>query len=290
MREKPILGGLTLKQLARRTLREANEDNVLGRAAELAYFFLLALFPLLIFLLSLISFFPSVQELIFLWLSRLMPPDAKGLIDAWIETVFSTRSGGLLSLGILSALLAASSGIVALMQALNTAYEVKEGRSFWKARLVALGLTIAVCLLVIGGALIITYGDQLARLVAGWLGIGIAFEAVWPYVNYLLGLFMLTVGLSVLYYFAPNARQRWKLVTPGAIFAVVAIVLVSYLFSLYLRFAPSYNVTYGSLGAVVVLMLWLYLMGLIVLLGGEINAEIDRALGKHRVEREQPEA
>jgi membrane protein len=290
MEGKRILGGLTLKELARRTWREANEDRVLSRAAELAYYFLLALFPLLIFLLSLISFIPSAQDVIFLWLARLMPAEAKGILDDWIETVFSTRSGGLVSIGILFALWAASAGMAALIDALNHAYEVKEGRPFWKARLLALGLTVAVCLLVIGGAALITFGNQLAGWIAGWLGIGGGFAAVWPYIRYLLGLFMLTVGLGVIYYFAPNARQKWKWVTPGAVFAVIAFVAVSYLFSLYLRFAPSYNVTYGSLGAVVVLMLWLYMMGLIVFVGAEINSEIDKSLGKHRVEREQPES
>jgi membrane protein len=285
-----LLGGLTLKELARRTWREASEDNVFGRAAELAYYFLLALFPLLIFLLSLISFIPSAQETIFLWLARLMPRDAMSVIDDWVETVFSTRSGGLLSFGIIFTLWAASTGMAALMAALNAAYEVKEGRPFWKARLVALGLTIAVCFLVIGGAVLITFGDQAATWVATRLGVGAEFKAIWPFVRYLLGLFMLTIGLGAIYYFAPNARQRWKFITPGAVFAVAAFVAISYLFSLYLRFAPSYDVTYGSLGAVIVLMLWLYLMGLIVFIGAEINSEIDKSLGKRRIEKEPPEA
>ena len=251
-----ILGGLTLKELTRRIWKEAGEDNVMGRAAELAYYFLLALFPLLIFLLSLVSFIPSAQETIFIWLSRLMPRDARKLIADWVETVFDTRSGGLLSFGILFTLWAASTGMAALMEALNTAYEVKEGRPFWKARLVALGLTVAVCLLVIGGASLITFGDQFATWLADWLGVGRQFGTVWPFIRYLLGLGMLVVGLGAIYYFAPNARQRWKWITPGAVFAVIMLVAVSYLFSLYLRFAPSYDATYGSIGAVIVLMLW----------------------------------
>ena len=283
------LGGLTIKELARRTWREAGEDNVTGRAAELAYYFLLALFPLLIFLLSLVSFIPSAQETIFTWLSRLMPQDAMRIIDDWVETVFSTRSGGLLSFGIIFTLWAASTGMAALMDALNSAYEVKEGRPFWKARLVALGLTVAICVLVIGGAALITFGDQFARWLAAWLGVGDQFGIIWPFIRYLLGLCMLIVGLGAIYYFAPNARQRWKWITPGAVFAVVTFVAVSYLFSLYLRFAPSYDATYGSLGAVIILMLWLYLMGLIVFIGAEINSEVDKSLGKYRTEKELPD-
>lgn len=288
MSARRILGGLSLTELARRAWREASADKVTGRAAELAYYFLLALFPLLIFLLSLVSFIPGAQETIFIWLSRLMPSDAMAVIDDWIETVFSTHSGGLLSFGIIFTLWAASTGMTALMDALNSAYEVKEGRPFWKARLVAIGLTVAVCLLVIGGATLITFGDQFATWLANWLGLGGPFETVWPFIRYLLGLGMIIMGLGAIYYFAPNARQRWKWITPGAVFAVVTFVAVSYLFSLYLRFAPSYDVTYGSLGAVIVLMLWLYLMGLIVLVGAEINSEIDKSLGKYRVEKESP--
>jgi membrane protein len=281
-----LLGGLTLKELGRRTWKEAGEDNVMGRAAELAYYFLLALFPLLIFLLSLVSFIPSAQQTIFVWLSRLMPRDAQKLIADWVETVFDTRSGGLLSFGVLFTLWAASTGMVALMEALNAAYEVKEGRPYWKARLVALGLTVAVCLLIIGGATLITFGGQSATWLADWLGVGRQFGTIWPFIRYLLGLGMLMVGLGAIYYFAPNARQRWKWITPGAVFAVVLLVVASYLFSFYLRFAPSYDATYGSIGAVIVLMLWLYLLGVIIFIGAEINSEIDRAQGKHRVEAE----
>jgi membrane protein len=174
----------------------------------------------------------------------------------------------------------------ALIAALNSAYEVKEGRSFWKASLVALGLTVALCLLIIGGAALLTFGDQLARSIANRLDVSAWLYVIWSIIRYLLSLFMLTIGLGVIYYFAPNARQGWKWITPGAVFSVIAFASVSYLFSLYLRFAPSYDITYGSLGAVIVLMLWLYLMGLIVFIGAEINSEIDKALGKHRVERE----
>lgn len=284
-----ILAGLMLKELGRRTWQEASEDNIKGRAAELAYYFLLALFPLLIFLLSLVSFMPGAREAIFLWLSRLMPRDAMSLVDTWVEAVFSTRSEGLLSFGIIFALWAASTGMVALMEALNTAYEVREGRPFWKSRLVAMGLTVAVCLLVFGGATVITFGDQLAEWLTSRLGLGAEFNILWLVIRFILGLLMLTVGLGVIYYFGPNAQQRWKWITPGAVFCVIAFLAVSYLFSLYLRFAPAYDITYGSLGAVIILMLWLYVAGLIVLIGGEINSELDKAVGKHRVEREQAE-
>lgn len=281
--------GLTLAELAQNTWQEAGEDNLFGRAAELAYYFLLALFPLLIFLLSLISFIPDAQETIFMWLARLMPKSAVGLIDEWVRDVFDARSGGLLSFGMIFSLWAASNGMAALIAALNSAYEVKEARPFWKARLVALGLTVALSLLVFGGAFAIAYGDRLAAWISGAFRLGADLEIIWTAAAYLVGLFMIVTGLALIYCFAPNARQRWRWLTHGSVFAAVAFIAVSYLFSLYLRFAPSYSVTYGSIGAVIVLMLWLYLMGLIVLIGGEINSEINKARGKQMSGTDDPQ-
>jgi membrane protein len=280
-----ILGGLTLKDLALKTWRAIYQHNCLGRAAELAFYFLLALFPLLIFLLNLISFMPGVRETILFWLSRLMPADATRIVETWVQNVFANRSGGLISFGLIFSLWAASSGVEALIAALNSAYEVEEGRPFWKARLVALGLVIALCLLVIGGAVLITFGDPLARGLANLVGYQKTIGTIWLIIRYLMGVAMLIIGMAVIYVFAPNVRQRWTWIAPGALFAVVTFVSASYLFSLYIRYASSYNAIYGSLGAVIVLMLWLYLMGLITYIGGEINFQIASAAGKRVVRK-----
>ncbi|MEX0806542.1 MAG: YihY/virulence factor BrkB family protein [Haliea sp.] len=280
-----ILGGLTLKELTLKTWRAIRKHNCLGRAAELAFYFLLALFPLLIVLLNLISFIPAVQEIILFWLSRLMPPDATGIVETWVQNVFANRSGGLVSFGLLFSLWAAATGMGALIAALNSAYEVEEGRPFWKAQLVAIGLIIALCLLVIGGAVLITFGDSWAPALANLVGYEKIIDRIWLVIRYLMGFAMLIIGMAVIYIFAPNVQQRWTWIAPGALFAVMTFILASYLFSLYIRYAPSYNATYGSLGAVVVLMLWLYLMGLIMYVGGEINSQIANAAGKHMVRK-----
>jgi len=280
-----ILGGLTLKELALKTWGAIYQHDCLGRAAELAFYFLLALFPALIFLLNLISFMPGVQETILFWLSRLMPPDATRIVETWVQNVVVNRSGGLISFGLVFSLWAASNGVRALIAALNTAYEVEEGRPFWKAQLVALGLTIALCLLVIGGAVLITFGDPLARGLADLVGYQKTIGKIWFVIRYLMGLAMLIIGMAVVYIFAPNVRQRWTWIAPGALFSVGTFVSASYLFSLYIRYAPSYNAIYGSLGAVIVLMLWLYLMGLITYIGGEINSQIASAGGKRVVRK-----
>lgn len=272
-----MLGGLTLKELAVRVWRETVEDKAFGRAAELAYYFLLALFPLLIFLLSVFSFLPGMQDALLAWLAKVMPREALRLVVEWVQDVVNDRSGGLLSISLLGSLWAASTGMNAVISVLNTAYNVKEERSFWKARLMALSLTMALSIFIGGGQVLIMFGDWLALWLVNRLGFGTTAVELWRYVDYLAGLLLLVIGVGLIYHFAPNLRRRWRLFTPGALFAVLASVVVSLLFSLYLRVAPGYNATYGSLGAVIVLMLWLYLLGLALFLGGEINAEIEHA-------------
>jgi membrane protein len=279
-----IFGGLTLKELALRAWREAYEDNAFSRAAELAYFYLLALFPMLIFLISVFSFLPGLQEALLDWLAKVMPHEARGLVADWVETVVSNRSGGLLSLGLLGSLWAASYGMGAAIDALNTAYDVEKGYPFWKTRLLAIELTIALSIFIVGGEVLIMFGDWLAMWWSEWIGLGATFTAVWRYFDYLIGLLLLTIGVDLIYYFAPNVKRKWRLITPGATFAVMSSLLASIFFSLYLRFAPSYSATYGSLGAVIVLMLWLYLLGLALFIGGEINSEIERAAGNSKPE------
>ena len=259
------------------TWREAIEDNFLGHAAELAYYFLLALFPMLIFLSSLVGFLPGLREAIYMGLAKFVPGEAMSLVSETISDVTRRRSGGLISFGVLGALWAASGGVTAVMGTLNTAYDAREERSFWKVRLIAIGLTVLLALLIVSGTALIMFGDRFAVGLTSQLGMGKTFTIIWGIVHYLMGLALLFIGLELIYYFGPNVEQDWKWVTPGAVFAVISIVAASLLFSLYLRFAPDYSATYGSLGAVIVLMLWLYLMGAVVLIGGEINAEIANA-------------
>jgi membrane protein len=287
MASRGMFGGLTLKELASRTWSESNEDNALGYAAQLAYYFLLALFPLLIFLTSLVGFLGGAQELLLQFLGKVMPSDAMDIVNSWMRDVVTNKGGGLLSFGLLAAIWAASAGLAALIDALNTAYDVKEGRPFWKVRLIAVALTLALGLLVVGGAVLITASDALVGWVAARLGLSAVVQAVWQYVNYLIGVALLLAGVSLVYYFAPNVEQKWHWITPGSVFATVTFLVASFCFSLYLRYAPSYSATYGSLGAVVVLMLWLYLLGLVVFVGGEINQIIEKAQGKPFVEKQE---
>lgn len=274
------LGGLTLGVLANKIWLEIYEGTVFSRAAELAYYFLLALFPMLIFLTSLIGFLPDAQENIFRALASVMPGEAMKLVNETIHDVVRNRSGGLISFGVLGALWAASGGVSAVMNALTVAYDVKEDRSFWKVRLIAIGLTVILATLIVVGVILIMFGDRFSVWLAARLSLGPAFVVFWGVVDYLLGLAFVFLGLQFIYYFGPSIKQGWRWITPGAVFGVVSLVIASLLLSLYLRYGPSYSATYGSLGAVIVLMLWLYLMGAAVIIGGEINANISQAADK----------
>lgn len=284
--ERPQTGRAQVKELFRRLRRDIVWHDCFGKAAELAFYFQLALFPLLIFLLSLIGFVPEAQQIILFWLGRLMPAEATEIVEKWVQEVISQRSRGILSFSLIFSLWSASTGVRTLISALNRAYEVEEGRPLWKSQLLALGLTMALCVLVIGGALIITFGEQLIATIGSVLGLAASVETIWRVFHYMIGLMMLIVGTAVIYYFGPNVRQDWRSIMPGTVFAVTAFILVSYLFSLYIRYAPSYSAVYGSLGAFIILMLWLFLMAFIIYLGGEINSEVKKLFGEPALKKE----
>jgi membrane protein len=277
------LGGLTWKDLGRRVWAEMEEDEVFGRAAQLSYYFLLALFPLLLFLISLIGSFAGedseLRASLFRYLSAVVPGEALDLVSTTVTDVTKGSGGGKLSFGILAALWAASNGLGAISEALNIAYDVKEERPWWKSRLVAIGLTVALAVLIIAALVLILYGHNIAETVAGKFGLGEVFEVSWKVLQWPVILAFVLLAFALIYYFAPDLKEHaWTFVTPGSLIGVVLWLVVSFAFRTYLYFFNSYSATYGSLGAVIILMLWFYLTGAAILIGGEVNSEIEHAL------------
>lgn len=264
----------TLGELTRKVWRESIDDEVFGRAAELSYYFLLALFPLLIFLTSILGFLSGAREDLMNGMARVVPADALKLVRETLDDIVSHRSGSVLSLALLLSLWSASSGVVSLMQALNVAYETRETRPFWKKRLVAIGLTLTVAWLLTAGSLLIMVGHRLGGWLARAFDLSAGLAVGSSILGYVIGAALLFAGISAIYYFGPDVGDGARPVKAGALFASTGVVIGSLLFSIYLRLAPSASATYGSLGAVVTLMLWLYLMGLMFLIGGEINSEL----------------
>jgi len=279
------LGGLTWKDLFKRVVSEIQEDDVFGRAAQLAYYFLLALFPLLLFLTAVIGLLlgsgTGLRHSLFNYLSQVLPGSAFQLVDSTIQEASAASGGGKITFGILAALWAASNGMGAITEALDAAYDVKESRPWWRRRLTAVGLTVSLSVLIISALILVLYGGRLADYVAGSLGFGEAFTIAWKVLQWPIVLVFILLAFALIYYLAPDLReQNWAWITPGSVVGVMLWLLVSFGFRLYLHFFDSYSKTYGTLGAVIVLMLWLYLTGAAILVGGEVNSEIENAAFK----------
>lgn len=268
--------------MAKRVWSETTEDDVFGDAAKLAYYFLLALFPLLIFLTSVVGLIvgsgTGIRHALFNYLSQIMPGSAFQIIDSTMWEVGKASGAGKLSFGLLATLWAASNGMGAITESLNTAYDLKETRSWWKRRAVAVALTSGLSILIITAILIVFGGGKVADALAAAYGFGVVFTMGWKILQWPIALVFMLLTFALIYYFAPDSRrQAWKWITPGSAIGVALWLLASFGLKAYLHFFDSYSKTYGSLGAVIVLMLWLYATGLAVLIGGEVNSEVENA-------------
>ena len=273
------LGGLSVALLAQRVYRRLWEDEILDRAAGLSYYFSFALFPTLLFLTALLGLlpFPDAMSRLLGYADRVLPPDAASLLRKTLAEIVTGASGSLLSLGVLAALWAASSGMLSIMTALNVAYRVVEHRPWWRIRLTALTLTCGFSAFALVGLLLLVFGGGIGRVVAGGIGLGGAFTLTWAVLQWPAAILLVVTALSLVYWLAPAAGRRWYWITPGSIFAVLAWLLMSLGLRVYVALVGNYNATYGSIGGVILLMLWLYLSGVALLIGAEINSAVERA-------------
>ncbi|MGE0887428.1 MAG: YihY/virulence factor BrkB family protein [Blastocatellales bacterium] len=250
------------------------EDDVLGRAAQLAYYWLFSLFPLMIFLTALLAYIPIPRKLDF-WLGAMrnvLPLDAYRLVDNTFHEIVSRQRGGLLSFSIILAIWVSSSGMESMISSINRAYRTTKPRPWWKERLLSISLTLGLAVFVLSALLMVFFGEFIGSHIADLLGLGKLFQTVFSITQWPLTSILILIGIDLIYYFAPNIKQRWKWFTPGAIFAVVCWLLISFGFRYYVSRFGNYNATYGTLGGVMVLMLWFYLTGMVILIGGEINS------------------
>jgi membrane protein len=276
------LGGLTVKKLTNLVYRGINDDYLLDRASALAYNFILALFPLMLFLLAVFGMFAwqsaSLRSNLFTYLGQVLPPDAAQVISKTLTEVTKNAGGAKLTIGILLTLWFASGGMTSMISGLNGVYEVREGRSFVKVRLIALGLTVAISVLIFTALIAILTGDFAASYLGSHLGLGKATVIMWHILQIALALLFVILSFSLIYYYGPDLKeQHWYWITPGALIGVLLWVTASLGFRLYLHFFNSYSKTYGSLGAAMILLMWLYITGFSFLMGGEINAQIEHA-------------
>ena len=275
-------GGPSWFAALKRTVREFREDNLTDWAAALTYYGVLSIFPALVVLVALIGLLgehPRTTDALLGIVEDVSPGATADTLREPIVQVVQSKggAGALLGFGLLGALWSASGYIGAFTRAMNIIYEVDEGRPFWKLRPLQIVVTVVMVLLLAIVAVAIVLTGPLAEAVGGAIGLGDGLVTAWNYGKWPVLVALLALMIALLYYVTPNVRQPgFRLVTPGAVVAVVVWLVASAAFAIYVANFGSYNKTYGSLGAVVVFLVWLWLSNAAVLLGAELDAERER--------------
>jgi membrane protein len=276
------------KDLLSRSVKEALADDVFDLAAQQAYYFFFALFPALLFVMAVASFFP-VQDLIdtiVAKVAQIAPGDAVALLRDTLKSIAEQNSGGILTFAFLVTIWSSSGAMVSIITTLNAAYDVTESRPWWKTRLTAIGLTIGIAVFILSSMFLIVAGPTVAERLAASMHMGAAFKWTWWVLQWPVVFALVVTAVGLVYFFAPDVEQDWVWITPGSIVATMLWLLVSYALKLYYQFMPNAS-AYGAIGGVMVLMLWFYVSGLALLIGAELNAEIEHAspYGKDAGER-----
>src|SRR5262245_18101611 len=274
--------------ILKRTFKEIIDDNCVGLAAQIAYYFFLSLFPALLVVVTVTSFFPyHVLDDILRWFARFTPPDVLDIIKIQIQQITKSGNASLLTFGILGALWSSSSAMSAIIDTLNRAYGVKEGRAWWKTQILAVILTIVLSVFMLVSLTLVLAGPEIAEHLAARVGVGPVFAWIWKILRWRIAFLLIAEGYAMVYYLAPDAEQRWLWIRPGAHIATLLWLAISLAFRFYIVHFGQFNKMYGSIGAVIVLLLWFYLSGLVLLLGAELNSEIEHASPYGKAEGEK---
>jgi membrane protein len=277
----------------KRTMREFNGDHLTDLAAALTYYGVLAIFPMLVVIVSLVGLLGhSVTQSLIENLSAVAPGTAKQIFTSAIRNIQSTRgtAGVLFVVGLAAAMWSASGYVAAFMRASNVVWDVEEGRPFYKTLPVRLAVTLITVVLLTASAAAVVFTGSLASKLGNLIGVGSTAVQIWDIAKWPILALIVVLILAILYYAGPNVRQpgfRW--VTPGGIVAVVLWIVASAAFAFYVANFSSYNKTYGALASVVIFLVWLWITNIAILLGAELNAEIERGRqieGGHPAERE----
>lgn len=266
-----------IKRFLRDLWHEIRKDEILNGAAIMAYFSMLAIFPAAILILTLLPYLgiPNLEQTIISALYRSLPDQAAELFTSTVTNVVSERRGGLLSFAILGTIWAASSGLQVVMEQIHATYDGQDKRPYWKRRGIAILLVFAVGLLVVGAFGLVLVGDLIHDRLTLVMGKEALFLWLFPALRWGTIWLLMLSALSLFYYYGPDIRQRYRLITPGAVLATFLFIAASLGFRTYVTHFGSYEATYGSLGAVIVLLIWLYVGGLVVLIGAEVNGLLE---------------
>ena len=268
--------GTPVVALCKRVWREIDTDNCVGWAAQMPFYFVAALFPFFIFLAALVGFLPfsGFWHGFLVWTTHYLPRGARGLV---LSEVLGLTQGrvSFLSIGVLGTTWTASTGVISLMESLNAAYEVRETRGYWKRLCLALVTLFIFSLLILTAFGLLCAGHEFGA----WLGEHAQSfhpNALWNIGRWLVSLGLIGMVAAIADYALPNRKRSWRWVTPGSIFAILASAVASTGFNLYVEHVNSYSKTYGALGAFIILMFWIYIISLIILIGAEVNSELDK--------------
>jgi len=279
--------GLSWRELVLRIWRQIFEDALLGHCAELAYYFLFSIFPLLLFLTTLLGYLAEASDEVrvnlFTYIARISPSaDVTQLLADTLQEIARGRGKTKLSLGLVGAVWVASNGMSAVGGTLNSAYGIRETRRWWTRRLVAVALTVTFTALLVSALVVMIAGGTIGEALALRFGLGPLYALLWRLVQWPLVVAFLVISFEIVYNYAPNvgrrARREWW--TPGGVTGVGLWLGATFGLRLYLSYVHTYSRTYGGLGAVILLLIWFYLTGFAILMGGEVNSEIARSLAK----------
>jgi membrane protein len=279
-----------ISSLLKRTYDEVLSHHMLAIAAGLSYYFVMSLFPLLILAASVVAFLPipNLFDRILTSMQEFVPADSMGLVRGVLKDVITPSRGSFLTIGILGTIWAASGGFASLIEALNIAYDVPETRPIWKTRLIAIGLMFVIGGLLIMGVVSMFLGPQFGAWLAAKLGLSWVFAKTWPTLRWSISIAFIVLAVELMFYWAPNVKQRFWATLPGAAVGVGFWIATSYGLGLYFQHFAHFNKTYGTLGAAVALMVWLYWSWFMVLVGAEINSELLKASSDGRLELKAP--
>jgi len=268
---------VSAKELLKKLFHRVIDNAVTDRGALLAYYFIFALFPFLFFLVTLAAYLPLQGSAGYLVarLSQLMPQQASGILNGELSSLLNQPRPHLLTIGLLLTLWSASRAVDALRGALNLAYDVKERRPFWKTQGMALLVTISAGTLTLVALFLLAAGGKAGLWVAEQVGAGKEWLLVWGWLRWPVTASIIMLVTALLYYLLPDVKQEWRFITPGSVVGTALWLLGSWGFSVYVDHFANYTKTYGSIGGVIVLLTWLYLSGVVFVLGGEINALVE---------------
>lgn len=270
---------LPIADLVKRTVAEVQDDNCIGLAAQLAFYFFLALFPALLFLVALLGYVPIDDTLAAVLdsLAPVAPRELLVLLRQQIDDLTRGDDAALLTFGIVGAIWSSSAAMVAIIDALNRAYDVAERRPWWKRRIVAIGLTIALATFIVAALILVLAGPGVVAWAVGTLGVQPQLGWLWQLARWPMMIVLAVLAIDFVYHFAPNLKREWAWLTPGAVLATALWIAISFGFKLYVANFADFNATHGAIGGVIVVLLWFYVSSLSILIGAEVNGIIAQA-------------